>query len=107
MRAREIEVRITAKLIRAASEKHLWGRSYERDVRDVLTLQSEVARSIASEVDIVLTPQEQVHLASTSAVDPEAQQQVLKGSFHANKGTEEGLRKAVQFISRRAVSERS
>ena len=99
------KVRITAKLIRAASEKHLWGQSYERDVRDVLTLQSEVARSIASEVDIVLTPQEQARLASTRSVDPEAQQQVLLGRFHANKGTEEGLRKAVQYFETAATKD--
>jgi TolB-like protein/Tfp pilus assembly protein PilF len=98
-------VRITAKLIRASTEKHLWGESYERDVRDVLALQSEVARSIASEVDIVLTPQEQARLASTRAVDPGTQQQVLLGRFYANKGTEDGFRKAVQHFEMAAATD--
>ncbi len=91
-------VRITAKLIRAATEKQLWGQTYERDVRDILALQSEVARRIASEVDITLTPQEQAGLASSRPVNPEAHQQVLLGSFHMKKGTEVGLRKAVRVL---------
>ena len=99
------KVRITAKLIRAAGERHLWGRSYERDVRDVLALQSEVARSIASEVDVVLTPQEQARLASTRSVDPESQHQVLLGTFHANKGTEEGLRRAIEYFETAATKD--
>jgi TolB-like protein/Tfp pilus assembly protein PilF len=91
-------VRITAKLIRAATEKHLWGQTYERDVRDVLALQSEVARRIAGEVDITLTPQEQAGLASNRPVDAEQHQQVLLGRFHMNRGTEDGLRKAVEYF---------
>ena len=92
------QVRITAKLIRAATEDTLWARSYERDLRDVLGLQSEVARSIASEVNITLTPQEQARLASARPVDLEAHQQFLLGRFHLNKGTEEGLKKAVRVL---------
>ena len=76
----------------------MWARSYERDLHDVLALQSEVARSIASEVDITLTAQEQARLASARPVDPEAHQLFLLGRFHANKGTEEGLKKAVRYF---------
>ena len=92
------KVRITAKLIRAATEDTLWAQSYERDLRDVLGLQSEVARSIASEVNITLTPQEQARLASARPVDLEAHQQFLLGRFHLNKGTEEGLKKAFEYF---------
>ncbi len=92
------QVRITAKLIRAATEDTLWAQSYERDLRDVLGLQSEVAKSIASEVNVTLTPQEEVRLASARPVDVEAHQQFLLGRFHLNKGTEEGLKKAVEYF---------
>ena len=90
------QVRITAKLIRARTEKHLWGKTYQQDVRDVLALQADVARNIATEIDVTLTPQEQVSLARTRTIDPAAHEQVLLGRFHVNKGTEDGFRKAVQ-----------
>jgi TolB-like protein/Tfp pilus assembly protein PilF len=92
------KVRITARLIKASSEETLWAESYERDLRDVLALQSEVAKSIASEIDITLTPQEQTRLARARPVDPEAHQLFLLGSFHANKGTEEGFTKAIEYF---------
>jgi len=65
-------VRITAQLIDAAKEAHLWAESYERDLRDVLTLQSEVAQAVAREVRVKLTPQEQAQLGQVHPVDPEA-----------------------------------
>ncbi len=92
------KVRITAKLIRTATEDTLWAQSYERELRDVLAMQSAVARSIASEVGITLTSQEQARLASARPVNPEAHQQVLLGRFHLNKGAEEGLKKAIQYF---------
>jgi TolB-like protein/Tfp pilus assembly protein PilF len=91
-------VRITARLVRAASEEALWTGSYERDVRDVLALQSEVAKSVASEVNITLTPQEQARLASARPVDLEAHRLTLLGRFHANRGTEEGLKRAIEYF---------
>lgn len=57
-------VRITAQLIHAGSDRHLWAESYERDFRDVLSLQSEIAREIADQVRIILTPEERARLAS-------------------------------------------
>src|SRR5437762_12281148 len=65
-------VRITAQLIDAAKEAHLWAESYERDLRDVLTLQAEVAQAVAREVRVKLTPQEQAYIAHVRRVDPEA-----------------------------------
>ena len=65
-------VRITANLLHAPSDRHLWAETYERDLRNVLTLQDEVARSISSEIQIKVTPQEQTRLASARAVDPMA-----------------------------------
>ena len=97
-RPRERQVRITAKLIRGVTGEIIWAQSFERDLRDVLALQSEVARTITSKVDITLTPQEQARLASARPVDPEVHRQVLLGRHHAAKATEEGLRKAVQYF---------
>src|SRR5437588_4987616 len=72
-------VRITAQLIDAATEMHLWAESYERDLRDVLALQSEVAQAIARQVQVKLTPQDLAHFAQPHPVDPEAYEAYLKG----------------------------
>jgi len=91
-------VRITAQLIQASPEKHLWADSYERDLRDVLALQGEVARAIANEVRIKVTPQEQARLARARPVNPEAHEAYLKGRFYWNKRTEEGLKKSIDYF---------
>ena len=91
-------VRITAQLIHAGTDQHLWAESYERDLRDVLSLQNEVARKIASEVRVKLTPQEAARLGKARTVDPEAHELYLKGRHFWNKRTEEGLRKSLQLF---------
>ena len=91
-------VRIAVKLIDGVSGAVIWAQDFERDLRDVLTLQREVARTITSRVDIALTPQEQERLANAQPVDPETHRQVLLGRYHAASATEEGLRKAVQSL---------
>ncbi len=78
-------VRITAQLIRAASDEQLWAQSYERELSDVLALQREIARGIASEIRVKLTPQEQAHLTSAHTVNPSAHEAYLKGLFYWNK----------------------
>lgn len=89
-------VRITAQLIDAPKETHLWAESYERDLRDVLALQAEVAQAIAREVQVKLTPQEQAHLGQVHPVDPEAYEAYLKGRYHWNRRSGEGCGKAIQ-----------
>jgi len=95
-------VRITAQLIEAATDRHLWAKSYERELRDILALQSEVARAIANEIQIKLTPQEQARLMSARQVNPEAHEAYLKGVFYRNAGTEalheELLRKSFGYF---------
>lgn len=91
-------VRINAQLIHAATDRHLWADKYERDLRDVLTLQSEVAQAIAAEIRIKVTPQEQARLASARPVHPEVYDAYLRGRFHWNKRTEEGLRKGLEYF---------
>jgi serine/threonine-protein kinase len=72
-------VRIAARLVHAATDTHVWSGSYERDLKDVLFLQSEVARAIASEIRVAVTPEEVRRLASARPVDPEAYEAYLKG----------------------------
>jgi serine/threonine protein kinase/tetratricopeptide (TPR) repeat protein len=72
-------VLITAQLIDGSSERHLWARSYERDLRDTLTLQNEVAQAIAQEIQVKLTPQEQIRLTTARPVNPEAQEAYFRG----------------------------
>src|SRR2546430_7464621 len=91
-------VRITAQLIDAANETHLWAESYERHLRDVLHLQAELAQSIARQVQVKLTPQEQAQLAQSRPVNPEAYEAYLKGRYHWNRRSREGLPKAVQYF---------
>jgi len=91
-------VRITAQLIGVVPERHLWARNYERDLRDVLTLQSEVAQAIANEVKIKLTPQEQARLARARPVSPEAHEAYLRGRYHWNLRTEDGLKKSLGYF---------
>jgi serine/threonine-protein kinase len=90
-------VRITAQLIQAANDKHLWAESYDRDLHDVLSLQEKVAQQIASEVRVKLTPQEQKGLTRGSPTNPEAYQLYLQGRYHWNRGTEQELKKSVEY----------
>src|SRR5207247_8768907 len=78
------QVRITAQLIQAPADKHLWAQSYEGDVRDTLALQKKVARAIADQIRINLTPQEAAVLQNVKAVNPEAYEDYLKGRYFWN-----------------------
>lgn len=91
-------VRITAQLIQAPTDKHLWAKDYEGDARDVLALQQQVAKAIAAEVKVQLTPQEQSRLSSPHPVDPAAHEAVLKGNY-LNKGTGAQQRKAKEYFA--------
>jgi TolB-like protein/Tfp pilus assembly protein PilF len=91
-------VRITAQLIDARTDQHLWARSYERDLRDVLALQDEVAQAIANELKIELTPHGKPRLASSKPVDPDAYEAYLKGRYYSNKRTEKELKKSIEYF---------
>jgi eukaryotic-like serine/threonine-protein kinase len=91
-------VRITARLIRGPTGEIIWAQSFDRPLRDVLALQSDVAHAVTSKVHVTLTPQEQARLAGARPVDPEVHRYVLLGRHHTNKGTEDALRRAVQYF---------
>ena len=88
-------VRITAQLIDAGKETHLWAESYERDLRDVLTLQSEVADAIAREIRVKVTAADRARFTEPRPVDPEAYEAYLKGRYHWNR---QALRKGIQYF---------
>ncbi len=91
-------VRITAQLIHAPTDHHLWVESYDRELKDVLAVQDEVARAIASEIKITVTPQEQMSLAAVRPVNPGAYEAYLKGRYYWNKRTADGLKKASDYF---------
>jgi len=91
-------VKITAQLIDAARDRHLWADSFERDVKDVLALQGEVARAIASEIGVRLTAQERDGLTSRKTVDPAAYELYLQAQFHMGKATAPDSRKALAYF---------
>jgi len=80
-------VRTTVQLIEASTENHLWAKSFERDLTDILALQSDVARAVADEIELALTPEEEVRLATAGTVNPEAHEAYLIGSYHWKKLT--------------------
>jgi tetratricopeptide (TPR) repeat protein len=90
-------VRITAQLIRAATDQHLWAKSYEGDLGDVLTLQSQVASEIAGEIKVALTPQDQARLAVARKVNPEAHEAYLQGRHHWEQGDGIDLNKSIEY----------
>ena len=93
------QVRITAQLIEAATDKHLWAQSYEGELRNALSLQNNVAKAIADQIRINLNPQEQAALKKATVVDPEAYESYLKGRYFWNKRTADGLSKAIDYFN--------
>jgi TolB-like protein/tetratricopeptide (TPR) repeat protein len=77
-------VRITAQLIDARTDRHLWAETYDRDMTDSLQLQTEVARAITDQVDAELTPTEQARLNRTQQVDPGAMELYMRGMQEFN-----------------------
>jgi TolB-like protein/DNA-binding winged helix-turn-helix (wHTH) protein/Flp pilus assembly protein TadD len=98
------QVRITAQLIDAAADKHLWSQSYEGELKDTLALQNQVARAIADQIRINLNPQEQAALKSAKVVNPEAYQAYLKGRYFWNKRTPDALKAALAYFNQ-AINE--
>jgi TolB-like protein/Flp pilus assembly protein TadD len=92
-------VRITAQLIAASADKHLWSQSYEGELRDALTLQNKVAGAIADQIRINLNPQEQAALRDAKAVNPEAYESYLKGRYFWNKRTADSLTVALAYFN--------
>jgi serine/threonine-protein kinase len=91
-------VRITAQLVDSASDKHLWAESYDRELSEVLALQSEVARTIAAQIRVKLTPREREHFKRSRKVMTEVYESYLKGRYHFNKWTVESVKKGIEHF---------
>jgi len=89
-------VRITAQLVQVSDQTEVWSDSYESSEGDVLALQTEVARAIAQQIQLKLTPQEQARLAASRPINPKAHEAYLLGRHFWGKRSDEGLRKAIQ-----------
>jgi TolB-like protein/DNA-binding winged helix-turn-helix (wHTH) protein/Flp pilus assembly protein TadD len=97
----EDRVRVTAQLVEASSDRHLWARTYERDLKSVLALQDEIARDITEQIRITLTPKERSLLIQVHAVDPEAYDAYLRGVYWMDNGlTSEGYNKACAYFQK-------
>jgi tetratricopeptide (TPR) repeat protein len=92
-------VRITAQLIAVPTERHVWAESYERDLSDVLFMQNEVARSIAQQIRVQLTPQQEAQLSTNRPLQPGAHEAFLKGKYFANRLSPDGLEKAIHYFN--------
>jgi TolB-like protein/Flp pilus assembly protein TadD len=91
-------VRIAVQLIKVSDETHLWAQSYERNLNDILTLQHELARTVAAEIQVKLTPQTERRLAARGMVRPEAYEAYLRGRYLLNLRTRSALRKSVGYF---------
>ncbi len=88
-------VRVTTELIEAGSDRQIWAESYDRNLRDVLSLETELARAISAQIQVKLTPQENARLAAAHTVVPEAHEAYLKGRYFANRTAGS---KSIQFF---------
>ena len=93
-------VRITAQLIDGASDEHLWADNFDRDLGEILALHSDVARAIAAQVQVAVTPEPRARSAATETWDPEAYEAYLKGWYFFNKLTPEALEQSVSHFRR-------
>ncbi len=91
-------LRITANLVQASPERHLWAESYERDLRDVIALQNDVARTIAQQIQVELTPEEHARLSASHTVDPEAYKLYIKGRYFWVKRNRESFNRAMDYF---------
>jgi TolB-like protein/DNA-binding winged helix-turn-helix (wHTH) protein/tetratricopeptide (TPR) repeat protein len=91
-------VRITVQLIQARDQIDVWTESYDRELKDVLAVQDSVVRSIASEIHIALTEEQEKRLAAPRQINPEAYEAYLRGRYYWNKRTGKSMQKAEQYF---------
>jgi TolB-like protein/cytochrome c-type biogenesis protein CcmH/NrfG len=90
-------VRISVQLVDAQQDEHIWSETFEREVKDVMVLQNEVAQAIAEQVEVTILPLEQAQLNSTESINPAAYEAYLKGQFHVERVTPQDFKLAAQY----------
>jgi TolB-like protein/DNA-binding winged helix-turn-helix (wHTH) protein/Tfp pilus assembly protein PilF len=93
-------VRIRAQLIDCATDRHLWAQSYDREMKDVLSMQTEAAKEIAEQIRGSVSPPAALRETNPAPVDPEAFEAYLKGRYFWNKRTPDGLNKSIEYFGR-------
>ena len=91
-------IRVTAQLIRGATDQHFWSQTYDREMPDVLTLESELALSIAEKVEVTITGEEHQRISSAGPVAPEVYESYLKGMFALGQGTRAGVEQSISLF---------
>jgi serine/threonine-protein kinase len=91
-------IKVSARLINAYEDEYIWAKEYEREFRNILGLHSEIAQTIASQIQVKLTPQEESRLTVTREVNPETYEMYMKGMYHLNKLTPEGIKMGLSYL---------
>jgi eukaryotic-like serine/threonine-protein kinase len=94
------QVRISAQLVRAADDKNLWAENYDRPLQDVLSLQEQVAREIAAQIRVAVTPDERDRLSLQQRTNARAYELYAQGRYHWRKGGEAELKKSIDYYDR-------
>jgi adenylate cyclase len=97
VRKAENQVRVTAQLIDVANQGHLWSQDYDRELKGVFAIQSDIAKSVAAALKVKLGASEQQRIEKTGTDNPEAHELYLKGLYHWNKQTKEGFEKSIEY----------
>jgi TolB-like protein/DNA-binding winged helix-turn-helix (wHTH) protein/Tfp pilus assembly protein PilF len=94
------EARVSAQLIRVSDQTHLWAQSYERELHDLLQIENELGKAIARQVEINLTPQQEIDLSKMRTVNPQAYDLYLKGRFYWNQRNPAALKESIGYLQR-------
>jgi len=92
------DLSVSAELVDAHEDKQLWGEQYRRKMADATSVQQEIASAISGNLRLRLTNEDKTRLAKSSTTNPETYQLYLKGRYHANQATAEGLKKSIQYF---------
>ena len=98
-------IQITLQLIDGETDEHIWAENYDRDLKDIMNLQSEVARTVAERISVRLTLDEEQRLADTREVNPETYRAYLRGIYHLNQFTPEGFAKGLSYLHEAVASD--
>jgi len=91
-------VRISAQLIDARSDRHLWADSFDRELSDILALQSDLAQAIVGEIRVAVTPEEESRFSDPRSVNPEVYELYLKGRYLCGKWTPEEMARGIRYL---------
>ena len=98
-------VQIKVELIQPSTDRHLWSENYDRELRDVLTIQNEVAKAVTQAVQIKLTQQEQLRLAGSRQIDPVAYDYFLRGKYYLGRQTKDDNLKAIEMLDKAVATD--